>query len=58
MAFIKVSDLTDTLEIVAFPKVFEKNKAELEPGKCIAIKGKLNKRNDELSMLADAIKVL
>lgn len=58
MAFIKISDLTDTLEIVAFPKIFEKNKADLEVGKCVAIKGKLNKRNEELSMLADAIKVL
>lgn len=58
MAFVKVSDMTDTLEIVVFPKIFEKNKEELESGKCVAIKGKLNKRNDELSMLADAIKVL
>ncbi len=58
MAFIRVSDLTETLEIVAFPKIFEKNKNDLKIGKCIAIKGKLNKRNDELSMLADAIKVL
>jgi len=58
MAFIKISDLTDSLEVVAFPKIFEKNKENLEVGKCVAIKGKLSKKNDEISMLADVIKIL
>jgi DNA polymerase III subunit alpha len=58
MAFVKISDLTDKIEVVVFPKTFEQYKEFLIPEKCIAIKGKLSDRNGEFSILADAIKEL
>ena len=58
MAFVKISDMTGTLEVVFFPKAFEEAKALLVPGTCIGIKGKISSRNGELSMLADRAKAL
>jgi DNA polymerase-3 subunit alpha len=58
MAFMKISDLTDSLEVVVFPKLYEKHSEILESGKCIVIKGKISNRNGEISLIADGIKEL
>jgi DNA polymerase-3 subunit alpha len=58
MAFIKIADFYDTIEVVVFPKTFEKYKEFLATEKCLAIKGKFSKRNGEPSVIADAIKLL
>jgi DNA polymerase-3 subunit alpha len=58
MAFIQLASLTDTVEMVAFPEVFQNHKDLLVPGTCVAIKGKLSIRNDEPSILVDRIKGL
>ncbi len=58
MAFIKISDQKDSLELVAFPEAYAANRELLEPGTCVAVKGKLNFRNDEPSILIDKIKAL
>ena len=58
MAFVQLSNKTDSIEMVAFPEVFQNNKDLLEPGSCVAIKGKLNIRNDEPSILIDRMKAL
>lgn len=58
MAFVKISDMTGTLEVVFFPKAFEEAKTLLVPGTCIGVKGKISSRNGELSMLADRAKAL
>jgi DNA polymerase-3 subunit alpha len=58
MAFVKISDKTDSLEIVFFPKVYAPNRDIIEINKCIAVKGNLNDRNDELSILVDKVKEL
>jgi len=58
MAFLKVVDLEDTMEVVVFPKTFAQFKQFLAAEKCVAIKGKISKRNGEISVLADAVKVL
>lgn len=56
MAFVKISDYTDSIEVVFFPRVFEAQKNLLAPDKILAIKGKFSKRNGEPSILADAVK--
>jgi len=56
MAFIKISDFTDSVEVVLFPSMMQKFREVIEPGVCIAIKGKVSKRNGELSLLAEVIK--
>ncbi|MCK9352154.1 MAG: DNA polymerase III subunit alpha [Candidatus Paceibacterota bacterium] len=58
MAFLKIADFYDTIEVVVFPRTFESFKEFLAPEKCLAIKGKFSKRNGEPSVIADAVKLL
>ncbi len=56
MAFIKLVDQTDSIELTAFPSTYLEQKDILQPGTCVAIKGKLDIRNDEPSILIDRAK--
>jgi DNA polymerase III subunit alpha len=56
MAFVHVSDMTGTVEVVIFPRIYESFKALLIPETCIGIKGKMSSRNGEISIIADIIK--
>ncbi|MCM2339384.1 MAG: DNA polymerase III subunit alpha [Burkholderiales bacterium] len=56
MAFLKISDLTDSIEIVAFPDIFQKSIDILIPEKCIAFSGKVSLRNGEKSIIMEAVK--
>lgn len=58
MAFIGLANTTDTIEMVAFPEVFQNHKDLLIAGTCVAVKGKLSIRNEEPSILVDKLKVL
>lgn len=58
MAFVQLANQTDSIEMVAFPEVFQTHKDLLVPGTCVAIKGKLSIRNDEPSILIDRVKNL
>ena len=58
MAFIKIADFDGFLEAVVFPKNYVEFKNIIKPESCIAIKGPLNNRNGELSMVAEKMKPL
>ncbi len=58
MAFVRMADLTGTLEVVIFPKVFEEFGKFLVAEKCVAIKGRISNRNDETSLVAEKLKNL
>jgi len=58
MAFIKLSDQTDSIETVAFPDTYHNHKDLLVPGSCVAIKGKFSVRNDEPGILIEKVKGL
>jgi len=58
MAFIKLSDFNNSIEIVAFPEVYQKYNEFLEENLCIAIKGRVSERNGETSIVAEAVKTL
>ncbi|MFZ2049252.1 MAG: OB-fold nucleic acid binding domain-containing protein, partial [Minisyncoccia bacterium] len=58
MTFLGLEDLTGELDVVVFPSAFEEFKVFLVPDNCIAIKGKISKRNGETSLIADKIKSL
>lgn len=58
MAFVKLVDQVDSIEMVAFPETYAEQKELLIPGNCLAVKGKLNMRNDEPSILIDRVKLL
>lgn len=58
MAFIRLSDYHGSIEVVAFPRLFEEIKHILLPNTCVGIKGKLSARKGEMSIIADKIKPL
>ncbi len=58
MAFVRISDYSDSLEVVIFPEVFDTYKERLLIDKCVLIKGKISIKDGEKSFMADAIKFL
>ena len=56
MAFLKIADLTDSIEAVAFPAIFRESIDMLVPEKCIALSGKVSQRNGEKSIIIEAVK--
>ena len=58
MAFIKVSDLSDSIEVVVFPRIYSAFKDLIVPDSAISIKGRLSHRNNSQSVIADKIKAL
>lgn len=58
MAFAKVDDGTGTINVVIFPSIFEDSKNLLADQQPILISGKLDDRDDEISVLADTIETV
>lgn len=56
MVFLKIADLTDSIEAVAFPSVYKKMIDILVVEKCIALSGKISKRNGEKSIIIEMAK--
>lgn len=56
MAFLKIADLTDSIEAVCFPSIFKESIDILIPEKCIAFSGKVSLRNGEKSIIIEAVK--
>ena len=56
MIFMKLSDYTDSIENVIFPKIFEKYASIIREGNCVAVKGRHSTRNGEHSILVEEIK--
>ncbi len=56
MAFVHISDLTGTLEVVLFPKTFQEFREVAQIGVCAGFKGKISARNGEMSLIADKVK--
>ncbi len=58
MVFLKISDMSDSIEAVAFPKIFEEFQDILIPESCLVIKGTVSERNGEKSILIDKVRLL
>ncbi len=58
MMFLKVADLSDNIEVVAFPRVLKEYEAILAPGQCIMLRGKISERNGTPSFVAEKAKAL
>ncbi|HEX8994196.1 MAG TPA: DNA polymerase III subunit alpha [Candidatus Paceibacterota bacterium] len=56
MAFIKITDYDGSIEAVVFPKTFAQHKDVIRQDACVALRGKLSSRNNELSIAVDSIK--
>lgn len=58
MIFMKMSDYTGAIELVIFPKLYQPLESLFVPNNCIAVRGAVNIREGEMSILADAAKPL
>lgn len=58
MVFIKVTDLTGSIEAVAFPKTFAESRNVLRAEQCVAMKGKVSHRNGAISLIVEKVKAL
>lgn len=58
MAFLKIADLSDSVEVVIFPKIYSAHSDLFQPEQCISIKGRLSGRNGTTSIIAEAVKAL
>jgi DNA polymerase-3 subunit alpha len=55
MCFVKLADLTGSIDVVVFPKILAQNRNSILVEKCLVIKGKVNERNGELSLIIDSL---
>lgn len=58
MAFLRLSDYSDSIELVAFPRTYKEAAALLQPGMCVAVKGRISERNGEASFVIEKAKAL
>ncbi|MBI1999062.1 MAG: DNA polymerase III subunit alpha [Parcubacteria group bacterium] len=58
MAFLKVADFKDTIEAVVFPRTFREHRDKLAADACILIKGRVSRRNNAPSIIAESVTLL
>ncbi|HEY4505251.1 MAG TPA: DNA polymerase III subunit alpha [Candidatus Paceibacterota bacterium] len=58
MVFLKLSDLTDSIEAVAFPKILTEFQDIIVPESCLVVKGTFSTRNGEKSVLIDKVRLM
>jgi DNA polymerase-3 subunit alpha len=58
MAFIRLGDFTGSIEAVIFPKTLAEVKDAVGLDRCVKIKGRFSKRNDEPSIVVERLKAL
>lgn len=58
MAFVQLADKESQIEMTAFPETYRALQDVLKVSNCVAIKGKLQLRNDEPTILIDNAKLL
>lgn len=55
MAFVKISDGLKEVEIVVFPSIFDESKEVLLRDEVVLISGRIDKREEELSLIANKV---
>lgn len=55
MAFVEIEDMYSSFEVTVFPRVYEKYHYSLKEDAPVLIKGKINKRDESVSIIADVI---
>jgi len=58
MAFVRLGDFSGSIEIVVFPKTLAEVKNAVALDKCIKIKGRFSRRNDQPSIVVEKLKEL
>lgn len=55
MAIVTMEDLTGTMEVVVFPDTFDRVKDDLVADAILEITGKVDRRNDDVQIIADTV---
>ena len=55
MLFIKLEDLTDKIEVIAFPGVIEKNPTVFQENKIVFVSGRVDNRDGVPKLICDEI---
>src|SRR3989338_886739 len=58
MVFMRLADLSGVIEVAIFPRILSEFRQFVQSDICIAIKGKVSKRKNETSFVAEKIKAL
>ena len=58
MAFVRIFDEDDEIEVTLFSEVYDKAVAFLDKNSIIIVKGRINERNEEISLNANEIELL
>lgn len=58
MAFVKLEDLTGTLEVVVFPKIYARTVDYWQIDRILTVSGKIDEKDDRLTLLVDDANVL
>ena len=58
MAFVKVEDVYGVIEVIVFPKVFEKAREYLNPEEIVKVKGKLQIKDNVPQIICESIEKL
>jgi DNA polymerase-3 subunit alpha len=58
MCFINLEDFTGAIEVVVFPRVFERFEPLLIPDRMIVVSGRVNQSDDSAKVIADSIVLL
>lgn len=58
MLFIKVADLSGSVEMVVFPKIYTEFKDKLVVDKCVVMRAKTSYRNETPSLILDSVREL
>ncbi len=58
MAFVRIEDFSGATDVVVFPDAYAEFKQFILPEACVAIKGKVSKKNGETSFIAEKFKAL
>ncbi|MDY0028077.1 MAG: OB-fold nucleic acid binding domain-containing protein, partial [Candidatus Humimicrobiaceae bacterium] len=52
MCFVELEDVSDSVEVITFPSVFLKFREIIEEDKVVKIKGRLDKKEDQIKLIA------
>jgi DNA polymerase-3 subunit alpha len=58
MLFMRMGDKKESIEVVVFPRTLATNRELFVPDSCLAVFGKISKRNGEISLIAEKAKTL
>jgi len=58
MAFLEVEDMTGHVEVVLFPEVFKRSEEVLDDASVVAVRGRVQVREEEVKVIAEGIQAL